>query len=164
MREAIGSAWIFSICLTFIILMTAYLAISVNYAKAFKIKNHIVSKIEENEGFNGNIEQSIEAYLTSEGYTAYDKCDDPIEVSDSTYGTKVATGWENPVCIGGDGTKCSACVYKLTIDSKANDEINAPRDYYKVVTFFRFDLPIVSYFMNFPVSGETRPIYDFSDY
>ena len=36
MRESIGATWIFTICLTFIILMTAYLAISVNYAKAFK--------------------------------------------------------------------------------------------------------------------------------
>jgi hypothetical protein len=41
MREAIGGTWIFSIVIVFIVLFSSYLAISVNYSKAFKVKKVI---------------------------------------------------------------------------------------------------------------------------
>lgn len=149
MRESIGATWIFSICLTFIILFTAYLAISVNYAKAFKIKNHIVSTIEENEGYDGDLGGEVETYLTAQGYSAYGNCKD-------------YDGWENQDCIKrqSNGT-CGVCVYKMNVQT--NDEISAGRSYYKVVAFFKFDLPVVNYITTFSISGETKYIYDYAN-
>ena len=82
MRESIGATWIFSICLTFIVIFTAYLAISVNYAKAFKIKNHIINMIEENEGFRDSSQQKIADYLVSQGYIARGECPNNIKSED----------------------------------------------------------------------------------
>ena len=48
MRESIGGAWLVGIVITFVVLFTSYLALSVNYSKAFKVKNDIISLIEEN--------------------------------------------------------------------------------------------------------------------
>ena len=45
MRESIGGAWLVGIVITFVVLFTSYLALSVNYSKAFKVKNEIISLI-----------------------------------------------------------------------------------------------------------------------
>ncbi len=55
MKESIGSVWIFAICMTFIVLFTGYIAIAVNYSKAFRIKSHIVSEIEKNKVWDGDL-------------------------------------------------------------------------------------------------------------
>lgn len=152
-----GATWIFTIVLTFIILMTAYLAISVNYAKAFKIKSYIVSEIEENEGYSGEVETNIRNYLTSQGYTAYGTCDPTI----TTNG--VGTDWrriatiDDAVPTGSD--KHNACIYTRDIRT-GNDDIDADRNYYRVVVFFKFDLPIVNFMTTFKIGGETSYVYN----
>jgi len=150
MRESIGATWIFSICLTFIVLFTAYLAISVNYAKAFKIKNHIVTRIEENEGYNQTLEQELSSYLISQGYSAYNTCPDYSEDS-----------WEKWGCINpqnGNENQCGACIYRMGTSSNINNQA-----YYRVVSFFKFDLPVISYITTFKIKGESKTIYDYAN-
>ena len=156
MRQAIGTTWIFSICLTFIVLFTAYLAISINYAKAFKIKNHIISMIEENEGINeGNASDfatKVEDYLLYQGYDAKKACEEN--------GLRDDIGnWDPVQSINGDG-KSYFCVYKRP--AKNNSECK--NEYvYKVVTFFKFDIPTLNTLMVFDVSGNTKVIHDFAN-
>lgn len=57
MRESIGGAWLVGIVITFVVLFTSYLALSVNYSKAFKVKNEIISLIEENEGLTDKTQE-----------------------------------------------------------------------------------------------------------
>ena len=154
MRESIGATWIFSICLTFIILFTAYLAISVNYAKAFRIKSNIVSMIEENEGYSGNLNDKIANYLVSEGYTAHGNCEPFITANNGYY-----EGWElvDEISIYSN-SDTNACVYRRKSDSQ--DDIAKCNTYYKVIAFFKFDLPVVGYFTNFKVGGETKMVRD----
>lgn len=156
-----GATWIFVICLVFIILMTAYLAISVNYAKAFKIKSYIVSEIEENEGYDGNLEQQVRNYLTAQGYTAYGTCESTI--SSGGVGTdwrRIAT-IDDAVPTGSD--KHNVCIYSRDVKT-GNDDIDSKRSYYRVVVFFKFDLPIVNFLTTFKVGGETGYIYDTSSH
>lgn len=156
MKESIGATWIFSICLTFIILFTAYLAISVNYAKAFRLKSHIVSVIEENDGYDSALGQEIEKYLTSQGYGTYGTCEQYITVEGDR------TDWELQECLFDtpDG-RCGACVYRRDVHT-GNDDIDANRSYYRAITFFKFDLPIVNVVLPpFKVGGDTQYIYDY---
>lgn len=149
MKEAIGGTWIFAICITFIILFTGYLAISVNYSKAFKLKSAIVNEIEEAEEVD---EEKIKTYLTAQAYTAYGDC--PSLKGDSS--------WDDPIKINlaprTDG-KANVCIYKLDATTQ-NDEICNQKSYYKVVTFFKFDLPILNVVLTFKVSGDTAYIYE----
>lgn len=152
MRESIGATWIFSICMTFIVLFTAYLAISVNYTKAFRLKSHIVNVIEENGTYS---EEEIRTYLVAQGYSARGMCN---AISDKNGGS---TDWVLNDCIDGrsDGT-CAACIYRMDITTQ-NDDIDAGKSYYKVVAFFKFDLPIVNIILEpFKVSGDTKCIYE----
>ena len=45
MREAIGGTWLLTIVLVFIVLFSSFLALSINYSKAFKVKNGIVKEV-----------------------------------------------------------------------------------------------------------------------
>ncbi len=162
MRDAMGAGWIFGICLVFIILFVAYLAITLNYARAFRIKNYIVSEIEENEGYNDNLEQKLETYLTEQGYNAYGVCD-PYMTDGSTQ-----EDWALDKCIGNTSevpaNQCSICIYRKIADKQKDKDIRAQRSYYRVVAFFRFDLPVISGMLPaFQVGGDTRYIYDFAN-
>lgn len=50
MRDAISGAMTLQIIVIFMIIINCYLAFSVNYTKAFRVKNEIRSIIEKNEG------------------------------------------------------------------------------------------------------------------
>ena len=158
MKEAMGATWIFTIVLTFIILMTAYLAISVNYAKAFKIKSYIVSSIEENngQGYTEDLGREIDTYLTAQGYAVKGSCPKYLKLDRDT------STWERIDKIQPDNydeEKCGIGIYRSPV-STANDDIEANRYYYRVVAFFKFDLPVVNFLTTFNVSGETRYVYD----
>ncbi len=197
MRESIGAGSIFSIVVVFIVLFTSYLAISVNYAKTFKIKNHIVTMIENSEGYGQNIStrtsgQNIERYLTAEGYTSHGRVP-----CDGNYNGSGDDQFEMVACIGGNNggsnfgpasvcsnsnasADCAVAIFRVrytstTSYSGTNIDINNPtcvdvnnssccahRSYYRVITFFEFNLPIIRNITTFPVRGDTKTIYDYS--
>jgi len=161
MRESIGATSIFALCLTFIMLFTAYLAISVNYAKAFRIKNQVITMIEENNGKAKSIEKDISDYLVSEAYTATKQCPSPRTYTDNATGS-ISSGWNRIIALNymNDASpKKNICVYRMEIDNR-NDDIDSTTVYYKVVTFFKFDLPMVGDITTFSVSGDTKLIYE----
>ena len=49
MRDAFGGIFMIRLMLVFIVIYVAFAALSLNYAKAFKIKNSVISYIEEND-------------------------------------------------------------------------------------------------------------------
>lgn len=151
MKESIGGAWILAICMTFIVLFTGYLAISVNYSKAFRLKSDIVNEIEEADGLDGATEEKIKTYLTSQGYSAYGEC--PNLSGDTSW--QIATVIDDSAPMG----KSNVCIYRLDVnvdkEEKKIDDICVQKSYYKVVTFFKFDLPILNVLLTFKVSGDT---------
>lgn len=50
MKESISNFWLLSIVLIFILIFAAYLTVTLNYSKAFKIKNEVLSIIEKRNG------------------------------------------------------------------------------------------------------------------
>ena len=55
MRETIGGTWIINIVLIFMVITISYLGISLNYTRAFRVKNHIVNVLEE----TGNKQETL---------------------------------------------------------------------------------------------------------
>lgn len=191
MRESIGAGAIFSIVVVFIVLFTAYLAISVNYTRTFKLKNHIVTMIENSEGYdsgrNRALGQQIQTYLTNEGYGEHGSV--PCDGNYNGFGTGqykmvACIGGNNgtsnygpaPVCAGGSSNRSADCQVAIfrSNGSYSNTDIDynnptcvnsdccAHRSYYRVVVFFKFNLPVVDHYTTFPVRGETKTIYDYA--
>lgn len=142
MRESIGGAWILGIVMTFIVLFASFLAISINYSKAFKVKNNVVDLIEKNEGMNSHAVSDIYGYLQSQGYILKGVCSDGY------------TGFDKD----GESTedKSLYCVKKQSI---SNEGTGLDKTYYSVEVFFRLDLPIFGEIFTFRVTGETMSIY-----
>lgn len=144
MRESIGGAWIFSIVIVFIVIFISYLAVSINYAKAFRVKNSIVLKIEQNEGLSSNAQDEIKTYLDNNGYYVYGECD------------KDEVGIQK---MSGSNNKYRFCVRKNVDDTNQT----FVKTYYRVKVFFRIDLPVIGSLLTFPVTGETKAVYFAND-
>ena len=135
MREAIGGTWIFGIVVTFIVLFSSYLAISVNYSKAFHVKNEMISIIEKYEGFNSTAQSSIDTYIAGYGYGVRGSCSNRGQGVDGTNGK-----------------------YKYCVSCTSTNE-SLKKSYYTVTVFFKLDLPVIGNIFTFPVTGTTKSIH-----
>lgn len=159
MRESIGGSWLLGFVVLFIVLFSSYLAISINYSKAFKVKNKIINIIEQSEGFTpyaGGLnlnsvsteelknDESTEAavvialkemgYYTTTIFPCNDKQSDPNQ-SDPNQKESSAGGY---------------CLKKIH---------GREGNYYKITTFIKFDLPLINLSIKIPITGETKSIY-----
>lgn len=164
MRESIGGTWILSIVMTFLMLFTAYLAVSVNYAKAFRIKNNIISKIETMEINTAagetsldviqshSFEDDIRNYLTSQAYIVQGNCiDSNLLENYPGYNLVLKTS-----CNPSNDDLCGVCVFGQ--EAASLDSYGTKKYYYTVVDFFKFDLPIVGDLLTFKVKGNSKAI------
>ncbi len=139
MRESIGGTWIFSLVIVFIVLFTGYLAVSVNYSRAFKVKNGIISIIEQDEGHNLTAQEDITAYLNSSSYFVYGTCGSNEQ--------------------GFGKANAQSSKYRYCISKVVNNDTTIPSTRYYVKVFFRLDLPVLGDILTFPITGETKAVY-----
>ena len=153
MREAIGGTWLFGLVITFIVFFASFLALSINYSKAFNVKNNIVDLISKYEGNNCKSREKIAQYLLDVGYLATGHCsevdlngDGILDYIDYGLDGELATGDKAYFCIARD-------------DSVSNGIV---KSMYRVEIFFKIGLPIIGDLTNFKIKGETEYI-DFAD-
>ena len=146
MRDAFGGIVNIVIIVVFLVLVSGYLAFNVNYTKAFRVKNKIISTYEQYEGAcdqNSTCEKKIKEYMTRLGYNAPN-----MKEEDKT--------WE---C-----RDIGYCVKEVMVSAKNKDSISErnEKSYYKIKTQINIDIPIVNKIMPglriFEVSGDTKVI------
>lgn len=157
MRESIGATWILGIVLTFIALFSGYLAFSVNYSKAFRVKDGIVDRIEKHSGFNQEAIEDINDLMKEINYSSEGNCSTFFTDSELPYIGVTDNVRSNPITDGAyDNSEYNYCVQR--IDSfNSNGTLSA--SYYKVYVFFSLSLPILNSSSTFNISGETTNIY-----
>ena len=148
MREARGGTWLFGLVITFIVFFASFLAVSINYSKAFNVKNNIVDLIGKYEGNNNCTRKHISNYLSTVGYLVPGKCP-----TDDAYNY---TGYDLNGNAVDPGKKAYYCISN---DSNDNANVVLKKEFYRVVIFFRIDLPIVGDLTTFRIKGETESIY-----
>lgn len=138
MRESFGGAFIIKLLLVFIIVYISFMAIAINYAKAFRVKNQVINIIEQNQ-YTGDDDQlvisKIDSYLSSVAYN-YSENNKIKDNCDSFKESKL--------------TDNRACIVPLG---------NEDARYYKVITYIAIDFPFFDISMVIPISGETKMIY-----
>lgn len=157
MRESIGAGWLTTIVIAFIVLFSAFLAFSINYAKAFRVKDGIIDEIEKTEGFTEETMDNIRDYLSDIGYVNSGSCFNFMQAYDEhqpVYGVNINSG-SHDVQIAKEGEKYNYCIQKVKAknDYGVNDTIVGT--YYKVYVFFNINLPIVNDMNIFNLKGET---------
>lgn len=138
MREAMGGALLLKLVMIFIVIYVCFLAVAINYSITFRVKNQIINLIEEYEGYD-LAKNKIEEYVANVGYyRAFNAFDNDKSCTDGYY----SSGY---------------CIQPI---SYANSKRGM---HYRVTTYVSFDFPIIGRLMNFPVSGETKVIYDIKE-
>lgn len=140
MRESIGSAFLYNIIIVFIIIVFAFLAGTLSYAKAFKVNTRIVSAIEKYEGYNSLANTEINKILQTLGYRVGNNSNCPTREGRHAL-TNISANYRY-------------CVYEF-------NEGNGYRTY-GVVTYMSMDIPIVGGVMQIPVYSRTIRLYNFS--
>lgn len=142
MKEAIGTTFVFNLVMIFVGVMIALLVGSLAYSKGFKVRNRIINIIEDQNGYTEEAQRAIDENLKAIGYrikTSSVNC----RAQQEKHGGKMI---ENAT-----KTNYNYCVF----------ENNSTKGkYYGVTVFIHFDIPILGDFVEIPVYGETRIIFD----
>lgn len=135
MRESFGGAFMIKLVLIFIVIYVSFMAVAINYAKAFRVKNEVINIIEQIQYTGTDADNNmIDTYLSGFGY-AYGGRDN-LKKHCITENSGLFT--ENGVCIIKKG------------------DANYP--YYRVITYIDIALPFLKISMTIPISGETKVI------
>lgn len=148
MRESIGGAWILSIVVVFMAIFIAFVAISINYSNAYKLKTAMVTIVEQYDGFNPNTVSALNDTITAYGYIQSGFCQ-TTSSDEVVYGVTGTDVVKNPT------NRQSYCIRReySSASNNGNDKY-----YYTIDVFFGFNLPVLGNLYTFKVSGETNSI------
>ena len=161
MRDAFGGAFMIRLFIVFIIIYIGFTAVALNYAKAFKVKNLVVSYLEDHE-------ISDLTTMTAEADADFVAYIDKEIVNRLGYINKINS------CNGtGDTDKVRCYEAGIMIEQiePNNNQKNKLGVYYRVTTYFGFQLPFFDRILalsgrdngqnvigRWRIIGETRPI------
>lgn len=150
MRDAIGGIVNLVIIVVFLVIVSGYLAFNVNYTKAFRVKNKIISTIEEYEGNcpadGKGCDKIINDYINSMGY------DNTNLINCDSYNTdKIKYYKRNGYCVGASYS-----------NSQSNIQDKGQTAYFKVKTYITIDMPIIRNVIPnigmFEITGDTKTV------
>lgn len=140
MRDAVGGSLLLNLVVFFTSIVILFFVGIIAYSKAYKIKNRIIEVIEKHENYNDVVMLELDEDLKKAGYIISTK-------------EKV-----NEKC-GVDNLNNSEyfyCVYEY-------ETLNGSKSY-KVVTYTRFEFPLIGDILTIPVKGETKVLGKSYDY
>lgn len=143
MKEAIGTSFVFNLVMIFVGVFIALYVGSIAYTKGYKVKNRIIDIIEKHDGYTMDAVDEIDANLAEIGYqiNLNQACEDKVNPEDN----------QSPIKSLNQNGNYKYCVYEFKTSKGM---------YYGVTTFIHFDIPLIGQFLEFPVYGETRIIFD----
>ena len=153
MREAIGGTWLFGLVITFIVFFASFLAVSINYSKAFNVKNNVVDLISKYEGNNPCARYHIANYLRTTGYLVTGSCPKKNDKINGVINPYNYIGYDQY------GNKTSGKAYFCISEDATDNSSNINKNFYRVIVFFKINLPLFGDITTFRIKGETESIY-----
>lgn len=158
MKEAISGVSLFNIVIVFVLLFTGYISLSINYSKAYNVKNELLTIIKNQGGVctstsrNSpgncfNFTDQIQEFFKETSYRSTGNCKTEDDwVGYSRKGEKISNGKNASFCI-------------RAIKREGNREL--PNSlYYQLKVFYQLDLPVINNVFEFAIFGETARIYE----
>lgn len=144
MRESFGGTFMINLVLIFIVIYISFMAVAINYAKVFRVKNNVINILEQyqydgTKSVNDIAIKKVRNYLIEVPYNMGGNS--KIE-SDC----KSRTGDGDPYYVD-----YGVCII--------NESGSSNPKYFKVITYISIDFPFFDIHMTIPISGETKSIY-----
>lgn len=140
MREASGSTWVLQMMILFILIFACFLSLVLNYYKAYRVKNNMITIIETRAGITNDSLALINNVLRGEAYSNTGLC--PVEEG-NWYGADLDGNYEEAE----EGKRYPFCFKEY--------ETNAGLYYYEIRLFYEFSLPFLGSISVFPINGRT---------
>lgn len=158
MKEAIGSTWLMGMIITFIAIFSGFLAYSISYTKAFRVKNEVINIIEKNEGFtkSSKLEPVDNMEISSLREDKSTEAQAFLFIKSIGYNYSMFNNNSNP-CKEGELQAGGYCLAKRCPNSVEN---GSDRVYYKVTTYISLSIPFLDFGIKIPISGETKSLYN----
>jgi len=152
-KEAVGSYFLTSIVIVFIVLFTGYICLSINTNKAYKVKDEIINIIQKNNGLDEEALAQIQDYMSKVGYRTQGKCNKSKNENFTGYGVSGSASTD---------TRAVFCVRPIETSystSNGTKEQFPEATYYQIKVFFGIDLPIVRNLFTFTIKGSTKKLF-----
>lgn len=155
MRDTFGGVFMFNLFIVFIFIYVAFAAVSLNYAKAFRLKNSLISYIEEQEiislNLNDNQLEGIDKILMTSNY--HKTCDSigKTEGVKKSAEDKITEYCHNGVIVR---QVSSTKIESSTADG--SNQTNARLIKYEIVTFVDWNLGALNKILALAGEQETK--------
>lgn len=140
MKEAIGTSMVFNLILIFTGVFIALLIGSLAYSKGFKVRNRIIDIVEQHEGYTEESKIEINENLSAIGY--------------KIVGLNTRCQPHNGVSALENSGPYDYCIYEYQ---------TVKGYYYGVTVYVHFDFPLIGDYINIPLYGESRIIFEKSE-
>ena len=146
MREAIGGSLLLNLVVIFVGIVIIFFIGILSYSKAYRVKNRIIEITEKYGAYEEVVAAEISPDLKAAGYSASssNRCD---SIRTRLINEKYSDGLSKNLNEYG----YNYCVYEVT-----NSSVNSTGKYYVVVTFVKFEFPVIGDLLTIPVYGETK--------
>ena len=141
MKEAIGTSQVFMIMMVFIGVMIALVIGSIAYSKGFRVRNRIIDIIVRHDGYNEAARREIEENLKAIGY----------RITPRDCRARQGVGGNEVDVENISQSEFNYCIYRFSTQRG---------DYYGVLVFIHFDIPLIGRFIRIPLYGETRILFN----
>lgn len=138
MREVSGTTWTFQLIILFILIFACFLTLVLNYSKAYRVKNEVISILEKYEGATPESLEIINNYLYDSAYKNKGRC------PEGWYGV------DNYEGLAEQALNNKNYYYCFEENSRSG------RIYYEIRLFYRFSLPVLGELATFKVNGRTK--------
>ena len=154
MNEGVGEAVSLALVMFFIVVISSYLAFTINYSKAFKVKSKLIDTIQKynNDPTNKKVITEMKTYIDDVGYSASDE-----RMKYQCAGDGRTTGYKVGLA---DQGWCYQIFEENTAGKGNNKDLK--RRYVKVKTFVAIDIPVINRIFGgirvFTVEGSTKAL------
>lgn len=150
MKDAIGGASLLNLAVIFISIIILLFVGILSFSKAYKVKNRIIEVIEKYETYNADVAEKLKEDLRRAGYStaSNNQIQDRCEANNLSAESQAGYYY---------------CVYLKYCDLDASGICTGER-IYEVVSYVRFEFPVIGNIMSVPVKGETKILNRNYDY
>lgn len=138
MKASLGGGFLLNIVVVIVSIVMLLFVGVLAYSKAYRIKNRVIETIENNNEYNKTAKDILNEDLKTAGYTF--------------------VGINNERCEAGNlnDSGYNYCVYGPFPSENG--------EYYSVVTYMRFEFPVIGTSINIPIKGQTKILNKKYDY